>query len=57
MRAHPVLKRTPVLMVTGNSDKETVASVVQAGVNGYVVKPVSFDALKQRIEKILGPLT
>ena len=57
MRAHPVLKRTPVLMVTGNSDKETVSSVVQAGVNGYVVKPVSFDALKQRIEKILGPLT
>jgi two-component system, chemotaxis family, chemotaxis protein CheY len=57
MRAHPVLKRTPVLMVTGSSDNETVASVVKAGVNGYVVKPVSFDALKQRVEKILGPLT
>jgi len=57
MRAHPVLKRTPVLMVTGSSDNETVSSVVQAGVNGYVVKPVSFDALKQRVEKILGPLT
>ena len=57
MRAHPVLKRTPVLMVTGNSDKETVSSVVSAGVNGYVVKPVSFDGLKQRVEKILGPLT
>jgi two-component system chemotaxis response regulator CheY len=57
MRAHPVLKRTPVLMVTGSSDNETVSSVVQAGVNGYVVKPVSFDALKQRVEKILGPIT
>lgn len=57
MRAHPVLKRTPVLMVTGSSDNETVSSVVSAGVNGYVVKPVSFDGLKQRVEKILGPLT
>ncbi len=57
MRAHPVLKRTPVLMVTGSSDGETVQSVVQAGVNGYVVKPVSFDGLKQRVEKILGPLS
>ena len=57
MRAHPVLKRTPVLMVTGSSDNETVSSVLQAGVNGYVVKPVSFDALKQRVEKILGTLT
>jgi len=57
MRAHPVLKRTPMLMVTGSSDGETVQSVVQAGVNGYVVKPVSFDGLKQRVEKILGPLS
>lgn len=57
MRAHPVLKHTPVLMVTGSSDGETVQSVVQAGVNGYVVKPMSFDGLKQRVEKILGPLT
>jgi two-component system, chemotaxis family, chemotaxis protein CheY len=57
MRAHPVLKKTPVIMVTGNSDTETVSKVVQAGVNGYVVKPVSFEAIKARVEKILGPLT
>ena len=57
MRAHPVLKRTPVIMVTGSSDGETVSSVVKAGVNGYVVKPVSFEALKQRIVHVLGPLT
>lgn len=57
MRAHPVLKRTPVIMVTGNADNATVTSVLQAGVNGYVVKPVAFEALKQRVEKILGPLT
>jgi two-component system chemotaxis response regulator CheY len=57
MRMHPVLKRVPVIMVTGNADGETVTSVVKAGVNGYVVKPVSLEALKQRVVHILGPLT
>lgn len=56
MRKHPVLKRVPVIMVTGNSDSATVQSVVQAGVNGYVVKPVSQEALKARIVKIFGSL-
>ena len=56
MRGHPVLKRIPVIMVTGNADKETVTSVVQAGVNGYVVKPVSLEALKARVGHILGEL-
>ncbi len=56
MRGHPVLKRIPVIMVTGNADKQTVTSVVQAGVNGYVVKPVSLEALKARVVHILGEL-
>jgi two-component system chemotaxis response regulator CheY len=57
MRAHPVLKRVPVIMATGNSDSATVQSVVQAGVNGYVVKPVAQDQLEARVTKILGPLS
>ena len=56
MRKHPVLKRVPVIMVTGNNDQASVQSVVQVGVNGYVVKPVSQDALKARIVKIFGPI-
>jgi len=56
MRGHPVLKRIPVIMVTGNADKQTVTAVVQAGVNGYVVKPVSLEALKARVVHILGDL-
>jgi RecA-family ATPase len=44
-------------LVACNADGETVTSVVKAGVNGYVVKPVSLEALKQRVVHILGPLT
>ena len=57
MRAHPILKRVPVIMVTAIADKETVTAVVQAGVNGYVVKPVALEALKQRVVHIVGQLT
>jgi len=57
VRSHPVIKKTPFIMVTGNADRETVMSVMQAGVNNYIVKPVSATALKQRIEQVLGPLS
>ena len=57
VRAHPVLKKTPFIMVTGNADRETVTTVMQAGVNNYVVKPVSAINLRARIEQVLGKLT
>lgn len=56
VRAHPLTRKLPFIMVTGNADADVVTSVMQAGVNGYVVKPVSASALRQRIEKALGPL-
>jgi len=57
VRGHPLFKRTPFIMITGNSDAETVSSVVRAGVNNYIVKPVSFDTLKKKMEQVLGALT
>lgn len=57
VRANPLFKRTPFIMLTGNSDAETVSSVVKAGVNNYIVKPVSLDTLKKRVEQVLGGLT
>lgn len=56
MRAHAVLKKVPVIMVTGDSKKTTVMSVMSAGVDAYLVKPVSLEAVRSRIAKVLGPL-
>ena len=39
----------PVLIVTGHSDPESVKSAVEAGIHGYLVKPVSKQALEKRI--------
>ena len=46
------LKSLPVLMVTAEAKREQVIEAAQAGVNGYVVKPFTAQALKEKIEKI-----
>lgn len=56
IRQDPVLKATPVLMVTAEAAKENVVTAVQAGVNNYIVKPFTAAALKERIDLILEKL-
>jgi two-component system chemotaxis response regulator CheY len=52
VRADPKLKSMPVLMVTAEAKREQIIEAAQAGVNGYVVKPFTAAALKEKIEKI-----
>ena len=40
---------TPVLIVTGHSDPESIKGAVEAGIHGYLVKPISKLALEKRI--------
>ena len=52
IRADPALAKLPVLMVTAEAKREQIIEAAQAGVNGYVVKPFTAQALKEKIEKI-----
>lgn len=52
VRADSKLKTIPVLMVTAEAKRDQIISAAQAGVNGYVVKPFTAVALKEKIEKI-----
>lgn len=52
VRADDKLKSLPVLMVTAEAKREQIIEAAQAGVNGYVVKPFTAQALKEKIEKI-----
>ena len=52
VRADEKLKHLPVLMVTAEAKREQIIEAAQAGVNGYVVKPFTALALKDKIEKI-----
>ncbi|MDY0207115.1 MAG: response regulator, partial [Pseudomonas sp.] len=52
VRADANLKHLPVLMVTAEAKRDQIIAAAQAGVNGYVVKPFTAQALKDKIEKI-----
>ena len=47
-------KTTPIIMVTTESEKTRVIEAIKAGVNNYVVKPFTPDALSQRINETLN---
>ena len=52
VRADERLSSLPVLMVTAEAKRDQIIEAAQSGVNGYVVKPFTAAALKEKIEKI-----
>lgn len=44
---------TPVIMLTSDGNKETVMMAKEHHANGYLVKPVSLNHLKSRIDAVL----
>ncbi|MCK4911154.1 MAG: response regulator, partial [Thermodesulfovibrionales bacterium] len=50
------LKHIPILMVTTEADEEEKAKALQAGADGYMVKPVSADMVSQNIRNILSDI-
>lgn len=47
-------KDIPVLIVTADAKRERIFEAVEAGVNGYIVKPFTGDILKTKIDKVLS---
>ena len=45
--------RTPVVFLTNHTESEIVKKAMALGVNGFVVKPPSFGALKERVDRLL----
>ena len=56
VRANPVLSSLPVLMVTAEAKREQIMEAVEAGVNGYVVKPFTADTLQEKVDKVFARL-
>ena len=53
MRADPLLRSTPFIMITAESKTENVIAAKQAGVSNYIVKPFNAETLQAKIEKVL----
>lgn len=50
----PGINRTPVVFLTNHTESEIVKKAMALGVNGFVVKPPSFGALKERVDRLLA---
>ena len=47
-------KATPIIMVTTEAEKSRVIEAIKAGVNNYVMKPFTPDALLERVKQTLA---
>jgi len=47
-------KITPVIMVTTEAEKTRIIEAIKAGVNNYVIKPFTPDALLERVKQTLA---
>ena len=53
IRADPVLKNTPIIIVTALTDNDSRMVAIGAGANDYLTKPFQIDVLKTRINALI----
>lgn len=50
---HPGAEHTPVLMITGLEDQQSVDRAFEVGASDYVTKPIHWAVLRQRVKRLL----
>jgi two-component system cell cycle response regulator len=53
LRSQPGVAGVKLVAVTGLSDRADVTRLLQAGFDGYLVKPLDFEALLETIDRLL----
>ncbi len=53
MRENPVLRRTPVIMLTTESGPEHIATAARLGVRDYLIKPFREEELLAKVGRII----
>lgn len=52
IKADPVLKKIPVIMLTTTDDPREIEKCHELGCNSYIVKPVNYDKFVEAIKKL-----
>ena len=52
LRKSPHHRKLPIIMVSNNRDVPEIEAAFNAGVDDYIVKPISFHILKRRIQDV-----
>lgn len=53
LRSMPGLSDTPIIFLTGASDKERMMQVASLKPQGFLLKPIDFDVLKATISELI----
>ncbi len=53
LKADPMLRDVPIIMLTAESGKDNVMKIVKMGIKDYMVKPFKGDQLIERVKKIV----
>lgn len=53
IRSEPRYDACAVVMLTAECEQHNVLNALQAGANSYIVKPVSFDILVQKMQNVI----
>lgn len=54
IRNNPIFRTLPVIVLTGKGDKTSIVKSLQAGANGYVIKPFTQNVLLDELKKIIA---
>lgn len=52
LKAHPIFRSVPVVVLTSSNEDHDVETAYDLGVNSYIVKPVSFEKFLEIAEQI-----
>ena len=53
VRADQKLKDLPFVLITAEANKEKMIEAIKAGVDAYIVKPVSSNILREKLNKVV----
>ena len=54
LRAEPVLKDTPIIVVTARTERDDIVAALAYGASGYLNKPIKPDTLLRHVKDALG---
>jgi len=56
LRTKPGFEKIPFILLTSRAETDIVKKALELKVNNYLVKPFAVDALKRKVEAVIGPL-
>jgi two-component system chemotaxis response regulator CheY len=57
VRSTERFQNLPVIMITGDTDREHILSALQSGVTDYIAKPIEKDIFSQKVIKCMGAIS